>query len=89
MPVSYTHLNGGAVENIDPSFVLEYTHRVDQKGLHPVTGLEIPKGVYSMVASLACHQTLLAQAAGAEDPLLLYRALRAYPIRPDSRDRCV
>lgn len=84
--VAVSDLNGGAVKNIDPSFVLEYTHRVDKKGLHPVTGLEIPRGVYSMVASLACHQTLLAEAAGAEDPLLLYRALRAYPIRPDSRD---
>lgn len=82
--VAVSHINNGAVSNIDGRFSLEFTHTVDQNGLHPVEGLKIPMGVYGMTASLAEHQTLLAIACGTSDPHDLYRALLAYPIGADT-----
>ena len=55
-----------------------------KNGARRVEGLKVPMGVYGMTASIAAHQTLLAQAGVEEDPRLLYRALRAYPIGADT-----
>ena len=83
--VAISDINGGSVSNMDPDLVLEYSHHVTKNGARRVEGLKVPMGVYGMTASIAAHQTLLAQAGVEEDPRLLYRALRAYPIGADTR----
>ena len=84
--VAISDINCSSVENLDPSLVLEYSHRVSKKGIERIGGLKVPIGVYGMTASIAAHQTLLARAGVEEDPALLYAALRAYPIGSDTRD---
>ena len=82
--VAVSALNDGSVANMAKGLTMEFSHEVDQTGLHPIAGLEVPMGVYGMTASLAAHQTLLARACGTNDPHDLYTALLAYPIAPDS-----
>ncbi|MGI6335766.1 MAG: hypothetical protein ACOXZM_01730 [Eubacteriales bacterium] len=84
--VAVSALNDGSVENMAKGLTLEFSHEVDENGLHPIGGLSVPLGVYGMTASLAAHQTLLADACATSDPRDLYRALLAYPIRSDSRE---
>lgn len=82
--VAISDFNCGSVTNVDPDFVLEYTHHVSSNGITRDSGLKIPMGVYGMTASIAAHQTLLARAAVEDSAVMLYQALRAYPIGSDT-----
>ena len=82
--VAVSEPNDGSVSNIAKGIALEFSHRVDRDGLHPIGGLEVPEGVYGMTAALAMHQTLLARACYTKDPRDLHEALLAYPIGSDT-----
>ncbi|MBE6929171.1 MAG: hypothetical protein E7463_02725 [Ruminococcaceae bacterium] len=83
--VAVSSLNDGNVVNAPKGLAMEFTHTVDKDGLHPITGLEVPMGVYGTVTSLAVHQTMLAHACGTGDAKDLYEALLAYPIGSDTK----
>ena len=82
--VAVSEPNDGSVTNIGRGIALEFSHRVDRNGLHPIGGLAVPEGVYGMTAALAMHQTLLARACFTGDPADLHEALLAYPIGSDT-----
>ena len=77
--VAVSSLNDGNIVNLEDGIAAEFTHIVDETGLHLVKGLRIPTGVLGMVGSLAIHQTLLAKACGTGGAKDLYEALLAYP----------
>jgi alpha-galactosidase/6-phospho-beta-glucosidase family protein len=76
--------NDGAVSGFKARDVLEYSQYLDGDTAEPVEDLYVPDVVYGMTASLANHQTMLADAIATGDPKLLAHALRTYPIRPYS-----
>ncbi len=77
--------NNGAVRGFPDRTVLEYSQLICKDKIEPVENLYVPDVVYGMTASLAIHQTMLADSIATEDPKLLARALLSYPIRPYSK----
>jgi len=83
--VAVSSLNDGNILNLEDGIAAEFTHIVDETGLHPLKGLRIPTGVLGLVGSLAIHQTLLAKACGSGSAKDLYEALLAYPSGSDTQ----
>lgn len=82
--------NKGAIAGIKDDHVVEYTQTLSREGLAPACSsaggrFVIPDVVYGLSAALAAHQTMLGEALATEDPLLLARALLAYPEKPYSK----
>ena len=75
----------GNVEGFKDRAVLEYSLHLGPDGLRPVPNLYVPDVFQGMVTELSMHQTLLGDAIATEDPQVLYEALRAYPVRQNSR----
>ncbi len=75
-----SHLNRGAVAGLPDKLSLEYSMIVHKRTMRPETGLFIPPTVFGLTASLAQHQTLLADAMATQDPHVLAQALLCYPV---------
>lgn len=77
--------NRGAVAGFKDRTALEYSLVMNRGKLKARGKYEIPESVHGLVAGLASHQTLLADAVATEDPRMLAQALLAYPVLPNSR----
>ncbi|HEY9247901.1 MAG TPA: hypothetical protein VIO38_02170, partial [Rariglobus sp.] len=82
--------NKGAIAGIKDGHVVEYTQTLSREGLAPTCSsgdgrFQIPDVVHGLSASLAAHQTMLGEALATEDPVLLARALLAYPEKSYSK----
>lgn len=77
--------NDGAVVNMPQGMALEYSFDVTPQGLVSLPGLAVPDAVYGTTASIAMHQTLLADACFTGDPYDLRKALLAYPYGADTK----
>lgn len=73
--------NEGAVRGFDDNTLLEFSQKIYKKKITPEKNLCVPKTLYGLLASLASHQTLLADAIGTDDPKVLYQALHSYPVK--------
>jgi alpha-galactosidase/6-phospho-beta-glucosidase family protein len=62
--------------------VLEYSQIMETSQIRPDANLSVPAVVRGVIASLAEHQTMLADAIAAQDPRLLAYALLCYPWMP-------
>ena len=72
--------NRGAVDGFSDRTVLEYSQHLSARAFTPVKNLYVPGPFYGLIASLANHQTLVADAIGTGDPQILYQAMFAYPV---------
>lgn len=79
-----TTLNNGAIPDIPDQASMEFSQVMTQGNFQADGDLRIPGPVYGLIAGLAMHQMLLAEACTSEDPRLLAEALMAYPVRPYS-----
>lgn len=77
--------NGKAVEGFKERTVLEYSQTFSKGVLKPYGTLSIPDALHGLISCLAGHQTLLGDAIATEDPKILYQALQAYPVKPNSK----
>lgn len=77
--------NRGAVRGFKDRTVLEYSFRLDRRGVHPDPDLEVPACFHGLITALAEHQTLLGDAVAARDPRLFAHALFAYPLQQSTR----
>ena len=78
--------NNGVIAGIKDRHIVECTQTFSRDGFRPVTEqLQVPDVVHGLVASMANHQTMLADALGTQDPKLLAHALLAYPFHAFTR----
>ncbi len=81
-----SHTNRGtAVRGFTDRTVLEYSQRLGRDGLCARGDLAVPPAFHGLIAGLAEHQTLLADAIATEDPRLLFQAFHAYPVFQNTR----
>jgi alpha-galactosidase/6-phospho-beta-glucosidase family protein len=81
--------NRGAIEGIKDRHVVEYTQHLSTAGLVsacPDGKYVIPDVVHGLVSGLATHQTMLGDALATEDPVLLAKAMLAYPVKSYTQD---
>jgi len=76
--------NEGAVAGFKDRTILEYTQVLHKNTIRTAGQYEIPDVIHGVIGALATHQTLLADALGANDPRLLAHALLAFPVHPYS-----
>ena len=89
--VAVSRPNCGAVAGFKDRNVLEYSQIIDENSIVPAGRYALPDSVQGLTSALSAHQTMLGDAMATDDPLLLARALAAYPIRQYSktlRDLC-
>ncbi len=87
MRIAASHPNNGAVAGFADNTALEYTMTIDGKTLTPAKDLYVPAPFHGLIASLAEHQTLLADAIAQQDGKLFAACLDAYPVHRFTGDR--
>jgi alpha-galactosidase/6-phospho-beta-glucosidase family protein len=86
MDIAVSSPTRGAVKGFKERTVLEYSQVLDQHGLRPLDGLEVPDVFQGLVTALATHQTLLGDAIATRDPKILFEALYSYPVKQDTAE---
>ncbi|HBF41620.1 MAG TPA: 6-phospho-beta-glucosidase [Anaerolineaceae bacterium] len=77
-------LHDGAVESWPLDWVLELPCRVDRKGVHPIATTPLPDTCFGLIAQVKSYELLTARAALSGDRSLLYQALLAHPLGPET-----
>ena len=77
-------LHDGAVEGWPLDWVLELPCRVDRKGVHPIATTPLPDTCFGLIAQVKSYELLTARAALSGDRSLLYQALLAHPLGPET-----
>lgn len=83
--IAASHPCYGRVEGFKDRAILEYSMYLSEEGIRPVPNLYVPDVFHGIQTALSTHQTMLGDAIATEDPRVLYEALRAYPVRQNTR----
>ncbi|MCY0881684.1 MAG: 6-phospho-beta-glucosidase, partial [Firmicutes bacterium] len=81
-PLVLNVANAGAVQELDPTDVVEVTVTVDQDGMHPWAQGRLPSAVRGLVLSVKEYERLTVHAARTGDYAVALEALALHPLVP-------